>query len=121
MFVLQPKFMVERLFIVFDVAGRGVITEQEFCCAAAVMLKGTHDSQLRLLYQVYDVRNTGYIERFPVSSISILSKHCTSRLSIIYQSTFGDVIKLVQYSCHVYCKRMIVSNTAQTCCYNTHY
>jgi Ca2+-binding EF-hand superfamily protein len=63
----QPKALVDNLFDAFDVGGRGAISEAEFCCGLAVMLRGPPDAQLRLLFEVYDVRRSGFVERERVS------------------------------------------------------
>eukprot|EP00752_Nemacystus_decipiens_P010349 g9219.t1 len=61
-FPLMPKILVESLFDAFGAARRGAVSLEEFVCAVAVMHRGTAPEQLRMLFEVYDIRRATYIE-----------------------------------------------------------
>ncbi|CAN0470706.1 unnamed protein product, partial [Ectocarpus sp. 12 AP-2014] len=61
-FPMMPKILVESLFDAFGAARRGAVSLEEFVCAVAVMHRGTAPEQLRMLFEVYDIRRATFIE-----------------------------------------------------------
>ncbi|CAN0067732.1 unnamed protein product, partial [Sphacelaria rigidula] len=57
-----PKVLADALFDAFGASRRGAISLEEFMCAVAVMHRGSAPEQLRMLFEVYDVRRATYIE-----------------------------------------------------------
>lgn len=67
-----PRLLSERIFASFDVDADNSIDKEEFICSLAVILHGTAEERVRLLFTVYDERrgqspgtiSIAHLERF---------------------------------------------------------
>ena len=58
----QPPVLAECIFDALDSGGRGTVDLNDFLFGVAVLTRGSHEQRLRLLFNVYDVRRSGFIE-----------------------------------------------------------
>jgi|GEM_PF-1824514 len=63
------KEILDRLFILFDRSGDGIIDYREFLIGLCAIVKGNAKSKLRLAFQIYDVDKTGRISKDEMLSI----------------------------------------------------
>ncbi|CAM9787873.1 unnamed protein product, partial [Discosporangium mesarthrocarpum] len=61
-FPIVPQVVAETLFDAFDTSRRGALSQDELMCGAAIMIKGDASEKIRLLFQIYDIRRTGYVD-----------------------------------------------------------
>jgi len=63
-FPTMPKVLVGCLFDAFDRNGKGMLQATDLFCAIAILHRGTLEQRTRLLFEIYDTRKCGYLDKF---------------------------------------------------------
>lgn len=66
---LDDSPFVERLFILLDTNGDGVVDLHEFVTGLSLLCKGTIEQKLELSFKAYDLDGNGYISKDELASM----------------------------------------------------
>ncbi|RVE66536.1 hypothetical protein OJAV_G00108540 [Oryzias javanicus] len=63
LFEMTDDFILDRVFKVFDKDSDGFVTVEEWIQGLSVLLRGTLDEQMKYCFQVYNLKDSGFITR----------------------------------------------------------
>jgi Ca2+-binding EF-hand superfamily protein len=58
-----PQQIAERMFSAFDTGKNGYLLYRDFICAMAIMAHGTPEEKSMLVFDIYDVEKSGFVDK----------------------------------------------------------